>query len=404
MKRVLLVSLGLVLGGVFTGCLPSDNGSPGTGGTYGGSAGTSGGTAGTNGGGTAGTNGGGTAGTNGGGTAGTNGGTAGDQGTAGTTGGTAGTTGGTAGTTGGTAGTTGGTAGTTGGTAGTTGGTAGRAGSGGRAGTTGGTAGTTGGTAGTTGGTAGRGGTTGGTAGTTGGTAGTGAGGTMAAVGAPLDGQMLLGPCIRDTQAAVCATIANGQQCPNTNATDIALRGVLTTDHTITLGGTSGTPYSLTLHVQGEVEAKDYTGGTDQNATLTSPKADGFRTGGTPGTDNNYNVYMIRVTNPGATTHTDYFLNSLVGPGVTNHTTYGIDYTATIMAQGGASLRLVAGDSNCSMIKNCGPTANDGNTCAQMIIQPNIEPTAIADNPTFNFNTAYNGQWIVLTVKNVTSP
>ena len=73
-------------------------------------------------------------------------------------------------------------------------------------------------------------------------------------------------------------------------------------------------------------------------------------------------------------------------------------------AMGGATLRLVAADSNCSMIKNCGPVANDGNTCATPLVIPNIEPTSITANPTFNFNTPYNGQWIVFTVKSVTSP
>ena len=71
---------------------------------------------------------------------------------------------------------------------------------------------------------------------------------------------------------------------------------------------------------------------------------------------------------------------------------------------GGATIRTVAADSNCSMIKNCGPIVNDGNTCAGMITLSNIEPTAVTANPTFSFNMGYNGQWIVMTVKSVTSP
>jgi hypothetical protein len=78
---------------------------------------------------------------------------------------------------------------------------------------------------------------------------------------------------------------------------------------------------------------------------------------------------------------------------------------AAIKAQGGATIRLVAADSNCSMIKNCGPTQNDGNTCAAPIILAGVEPEAISLNPTFDFTTkAYNGQWVVMTVKSVTSP
>jgi hypothetical protein len=77
---------------------------------------------------------------------------------------------------------------------------------------------------------------------------------------------------------------------------------------------------------------------------------------------------------------------------------------AKIKVHGGDTIRLVAADSNCSMIKNCGPTANDGNTCAAPIVMQNIEPMALQLNPTFNFTTPYNGQWVVLTVMGVTSP
>jgi len=221
---------------------------------------------------------------------------------------------------------------------------------------------------------------------------------------------MMTGPCLRDTEPSVCATVSGN--CPNTGISDIALRGVLTTDKTVTLGGDPATTYTIVLHVQGEVESKNYTNGTDQNSALTSPRADGWRghNGGAnpvPQTNNAYNVYMLRVTDPGATAR-DFFLNSLEPPGVENHTTYGIDYTTpaagspgALTAKGGATIRVVAADSNCSMIKNCGPSVS-GSTCLSPIILQNIEPTAVSKNPSFNFSNAYNGQWIVLTVKSVT--
>ena len=233
-----------------------------------------------------------------------------------------------------------------------------------------------------------------------GGAAGAGGSDLMAAASV-LDGKMWLGPCLRDTQAAVCATV-NGA-CPGANTAGSGFAGVLTTDRTLTFGGTPGTPYTVTLHIQGEVESKQY-GGMDANSTLTSPMANGFCIGGTPTNNDAYNVYDLRVTNPNGGTVTNYFLNSLQGPGVSNHTSYGIDYTAQIKVMGGATIRMVAADSNCSMIKNCGPTVNDGNTCAAPIVLQNIEPTAAAANPSFNFTTPYNGQWIVMTVKAVTSP
>jgi hypothetical protein len=385
MKRVVLVSLGLIFVAGYVGCLPADSGMTVTTGKGGSNGGSGPGSAGTTG------QGGDTSGDAG--TTGQGGDTSGDAGTTGMGGSVAGTTG-TAGTgmagTMGSGGTTG-MAGTMGG-----GGTTGRGGTTGMAGTTG-TAGTTGrggttGTAGTTGmaGTTGRGGTT-----------GTGGGGNVAGV---LDGMMFTGPCLRDTEASVCATVSGN--CPNTTISDIPLRGVLTTDKTVTLGGDPATTYTIVFHVQGEVESKNYTGGTEQNTTLTSPKGDGWHQGGAPATNNAYNVYLLRVTDPGGSPR-DYFLNSLDPPGVENHTTYGIDYmtpssgTMAFTAKGGASVRIVAADSNCSMIKNCGPTVN-GSTCMAPIILQNIEPTAVSKNTSFNFNTAYNGQWIVLTVKSVT--
>jgi len=223
--------------------------------------------------------------------------------------------------------------------------------------------------------------------------------GSLLDVAKVLNGQMMLGPCLRDTEAYVCA--AKKGACPPPDTADRALSGVLTSDKTVTLGGTLGTDYTITLHIQGEVESKAY-GGVDQNGTATSPKADGWCVGGAPVTTDAYTVYMMRVTNPGAA-KTDYFLNSLQPPGVSKHTTYGIDYMASIKAKGGATIRLVAADSNCSMTKNCGPEAS-ATTCRAPIIMTGIEPEAIALNPTFNFSTAYNGQWVVMTVRNVTSP
>ena len=230
---------------------------------------------------------------------------------------------------------------------------------------------------------------------------GVGGAGGLLQVAAPLNGQMYLMACRQDTEVTVCSTTTGA--CPDLTVADIPLRGIKLTDRTVTLGGTMGTPYTITLHVQGEVEAKQYTGSMDQNGTALSPAADGFAIGGTPTTSNAYGVYMLRVTNPGSTTPTNYFLNSLTPPGVSNHSTYGVDYVAQISAQGGATIRLVAADANCSQIKNCGPSTN-GAACEAPVVLMNVEPALQAANPTFSFSSPYNGQWLGLTVLNVTSP
>jgi hypothetical protein len=229
------------------------------------------------------------------------------------------------------------------------------------------------------------------------GTGGGGGGGDLKEVVAgKLNGFMLLGPCLKDSAKSVCQTSNNG--CPGDNNQDFPLSGVLTTDKTIALGGDPGKTYTVTLHVQGVVEAKAYDGTQDQSSQGASPKGDGFATGGTPTKGDYYNVYMVRVNSP----KQDYFLNSLNPPGVSNHTTYGIDYTAKIKATGGAMLRLVAADRNCSMIKNCGPQVNDGSQCTAPITLQGVDPIAVSKNPTFAFNQAFNGQWIVMLVTDVT--
>jgi hypothetical protein len=296
------------------------------------------------------------------------------------------------------------------------GGQGGKTGMGGSNVGTGGTITGTGGDQGPSTATGGRNGTAGnaGTAGIPGtggrGTGGMGVGGAggsdLMAVAAPLNGKMLVGPCRADTQAAVCSTAAGA--CPAAVAADRALSGVHTTDMMLTLGGDPAVMYTINIHVQGEVEHKTYSNCVDQNSAATSPRADGWCVGSAasvPSQNDAYNVYMIRVINPGATLaqRTDYFLNSLA-PGVSNHTTYGMDYMAKIQAMGGATIRLLAADSNCSMIKNCGPAVNDGNTCANPIIIANVDPAGAALNPTFPFTTIYNGQWVLITVTSVTSP
>lgn len=232
--------------------------------------------------------------------------------------------------------------------------------------------------------------------------AGTSAGGTTGdlkeTVAGPLNGAMLLGPCVNKTAESVCQTNKSGTACPGANA-DAALSGYLSTDKTITLGGDPAKLYTITLHVQGEVESKKYDGGADQSAVGASPKADGFCEGGTPSGGDAYNVYMARVTSP----KKDYFFNSIQPPGVSNHTTYGIDYTAKIKANGGSTIRLVAADKNCSMIRNCGPQENSGNVCSAPITLQGIDPVATSKNPTFDFTKAYDGQWVVMVVTDVTA-
>lgn len=213
-------------------------------------------------------------------------------------------------------------------------------------------------------------------------------------IASALDGVMLTAPCLVSSSLSTCQTKLGG--CPASNP-DTALSGALLTDKTVTLGGSPGQTYTVTLRIQGVVEAKRYVGATDSNGTAISPRANGFATGGVPTPADAYGVYLLRTSNPPQ----DYFLNSLVPPGVSDRSTYGVDYTAQIRARGGSTIRLVASDRNCSQAKNCGPIPGEGVDICRAPITLVPSARAVAANPSFNFNVPHNGQWLVMTVARV---
>jgi hypothetical protein len=362
-------------------------------------------------------------------------GSGGNNGTAGTSGGTAGTSGSTAGTTGSTAGTTGSMAGTTGSMAGTTGSTAGTNGtagtSAGDAGTSG-TAGTSGGTTGTggrggtgTGGSAagGRGGT--GTGGGSGGRGGTGAGGT----GTGGATTVCNGDCTAFTNmdnALVkfpCMDMRTGYDCSNIGCSG----GRVTNTTTWTIGGTTGTIYNLTVHVRGVVETQAYgypgSGMRDAgNASITTCSSststcDLFQRGGTVmasgGVSYDYNNYQLSVTPAVASsTYNTYFLNAVItsenphASGTpTSHLTFAIDYTKTIPVTGGGMVSLSVFDSNCALVQNCGPTANNNMcTAPRTVALTGAVPAVTNFTQPFSGNvTGAYGQWVHFDVTSVTA-
>jgi len=104
-----------------------------------------------------------------------------------------------------------------------------------------------------------------------------------------------------------------------------------------TFAGRPGTLYSVTLHVRGVVEPKNFTGGTVQ--------LDHFQTGG-DAVKNDYNFYRLSVSAPNAV-YTFNRNEEKVG-----HYTFPIDYTVTIPIRGGATVTMGAYDSNDVAIAN----------------------------------------------------
>jgi len=104
-----------------------------------------------------------------------------------------------------------------------------------------------------------------------------------------------------------------------------------------TFAGRPGALYSVTLHVRGVVEPKNFTGGTVQFEHL--------QTGG-EAVKNDYNFYSLSVSEPRAT----YTFNRNAEK--VGHYTFPIDYVVTIPVRGGATVTMGAYDSNDVAIAN----------------------------------------------------
>jgi hypothetical protein len=171
-----------------------------------------------------------------------------------------------------------------------------------------------------------------------------------------------------------------GNGCPGDP--DLALTGFRNKDTMINFGGTAGTTYAVTLRVRGVVEPKIY-----QNC----PKlGEGFCGGpnAAPAEPGAYNVYMIEVANTSGTVR--YFLNAIDEPEA--HSSHPIDDEVTIDIEGGAPIRLVAADENCTAIANCSDANQAEQVCDPVILD-------LSDHP--EIAQPYDGQFVVLDVLNV---
>ena len=222
----------------------------------------------------------------------------------------------------------------------------------------------------------------GGSGGGTAGSAGVDANGVASA----LDGYVMKQPCLSSSGPRACRTQAPGM-CPVNE--DPMFAGAVPSRETLTLGGTTGTLYDVTLHVQGIVESKAYRGGADASELLT----DGFlRQGTVDNAKNQHSAYALRVTAPTGS----YFLNSL-GPEAMRHSVFAVDYEATFTVQGGTPLELWISDPNCEALKNCGDP--DVPTECNPVDVPNLDPKIRENLGTDPI--AYDGQFLGFVVKNV---
>jgi hypothetical protein len=202
----------------------------------------------------------------------------------------------------------------------------------------------------------------------------------------PLDGFVFQTPCGRGMMSGGLCTVT-----PTCDSPEASLPGMHSTDVTVVMPGTPGVRYEAELHVQGLVESKTYTGGTDQDGYSSVFPADGFYTGGFP-TATTASTYLIRVTSPAR----DYFLNSISPPTMSSVAPpMAVDYRANILFDGGTTIRLVSADSDCKILPNCGSPGGPS-MCSPLSV-PNLDPR-------FGVPQPYQGQFVGLLVERTITP
>jgi hypothetical protein len=344
-------------------------------------------------------------------------GSAGNDGTAGSSAGDAGATGsagnnGTAGAGGSTGGSSSGNAGR-GGTTGA-GGVAG-SGSTGRGGTTGG-----GGVAGN--GNAGRGGTTGG-----GGNGGGGATGTGGAACPTID-QLIPGfdgylwQVLPSGNTPLSGTNypfgppAGG--CPQTGTWD--QQGYIKSETPLAVKGTTGQKYTINIGVRGVVGTRCYTGGKPGSTAAGNPNGQNntWYEGGAQYNNSIWNTMELRVSpkvsgqmyQTASSAYDIYFTNSFQNTNgfCEKEATYETRFTASFPVLGGGTITPVVHDSNCRTLANCGSVEQQMtcNTAASRV----IDMSGLTPAPT-NFTqprqgsangSTYQIQWLWIDVTSVT--
>ncbi len=160
-----------------------------------------------------------------------------------------------------------------------------------------------------------------------------------------------------------CITIPDGVQCPNTDNKNMPYeqRGITTTQ-AFAIGGVAGKKYALSIKVNGIAEAKYYEKGVraQGDGDPANPDAlegiDTFYTGGNPIDYEYYNVYKLTSLDAKGIEIKHYYLNSFprTNTPYEHHQTFPIAFEHEVEVVGGGSIQLLAADSNCHAIDNCG--------------------------------------------------
>jgi len=259
----------------------------------------------------------------------------------------------------------------------------------------------------------------------------------MAPLGS-LDGRLVVMPCGEANSSGTDCN--NGGGYYSTAGATTAPRtacnaaGKFDMSHVFPVGGEVGKTYTVTIHVYGIAEPKNYgtngvmrdagTGRPGNQDTGANPTSWATAPAGHTFNVDDYNQYEIRTCKNrtcaygSATDETAvYYLNADTMQG---HWTYVMNYTKQIKVTGGGAVRVRNYDDNCRMIKNCGPNGTAANQCqtfsnnrkitfpTTVMPVPNgtqpapngglLQPALVAER---DANSA--GQWVLIDVVSVDS-
>jgi len=195
---------------------------------------------------------------------------------------------------------------------------------------------------------------------------------TPASPAAVLDGARWDMKCSAPTRGDLCLVLPPGK----TQTADCPQGGYTAVDKMLTFGGKQGTTYDVAIHVRGTAETGDYTG-------TVSTDADGFVVGGVHTSGSPHLNLSFDVSSPKQTYHFNGYK-----PGNARVETF--DFTKTIKIDGGATIRMVASDTDCDMHRYCVPNSNP---CQGYVI-PGVTPAPMP----------FDGSFLQMNVASVSPP
>jgi len=191
-----------------------------------------------------------------------------------------------------------------------------------------------------------------------------------------------------------------------------ATRGTIN-ETTLTVGGTVGTPYTISFEVRGVLGTRCYVGGVAASTAAPNPNGPNntWYVGGTQYNDSIWNTFEVHVLNPGGAEAAVYYANAFpINPNwCEREATYQIGYMASFGVIGGGSILFRIHDANCQMQQNCGPneastTCDAPRTIAVSDLSPPPPPNFVQPRAIASAGKNYYTQWLYFDVKNVTTP